>query len=102
MLKRSFILVSVVFLFFVFVTASAFAASASRYNSQADVTRITVEELKARISSGAEIYILDLRAGSSYATSKVRIPGDIHTLFGKLEETTKMIPKDAEIITYCT
>ncbi|VAW34768.1 hypothetical protein MNBD_DELTA02-638 [hydrothermal vent metagenome] len=102
MLKRRFLFAGFVLFVSVFMAAAAFAAPAMKYRSKHDVPRITVEELKARRLGDAGIYILDLRTGASYDRSPFRIPGDIRSMFGELKEKTKRIPRDAEIVTYCT
>ncbi len=102
MLKRRFLFSGFVLLVSVFMAANVFAASEVKYTKNSDVPRISVDELKAKIADGAEIYVLDLRTGASYDRSPVRIKGDIRLLFGELEEKTKDIPRDGEIVTYCT
>jgi len=102
MLKRRFLFAGFVLLISVFMAANVFAASEMKYKQKLDVPRISVTELKAKIASGAEVYVLDLRTGASYDRSPVRIQGDIRSMFGEIEEKTKDIPRDGEIITYCT
>ncbi len=102
MLKRSFIIAGFILFFSVFTASSGFAMQELRYQSKEDVPRITVEELKAKYSSDKEIYILNIRTGAAYTNSAFRIPGDIRSMYGELKEKTMHIPKDAEIVTYCT
>lgn len=66
----------------------------------ADVTRITKEELKAKMEKGEEIIILDTRW--SYDSSKVKIKGAIRIAPNEVETRYKELPRDKEIITYCT
>lgn len=65
----------------------------------ADVQRITKEELKAKIDKGENILILDMRAKGSYDGSKFKIKGAVRLSPAEVESK---ISKDKEIITYCT
>ena len=65
----------------------------------ADVQRITKEELKAKIDKGENIVVLDMRAKGSYDGSKFKIKGAVR--LSPVEVESK-INKDKEVITYCT
>jgi hypothetical protein len=66
------------------------------------VPRITVQELKAKMDKGEDIVIVDVRAGREYADSKIRIRGAIRIPIVQLEVRSNELPRDKEIITYCT
>ncbi|VAV83564.1 hypothetical protein MNBD_DELTA01-2087 [hydrothermal vent metagenome] len=102
MLRRRLLFAGFVLLVSVFMAIPVFAASEMKYKSKHDVPRITVEELKVRLLGDAGVYVLDVRTGASYDRSPIRIPGDVRSMFGELKERTKHIPRDAEIVTYCT
>jgi predicted sulfurtransferase len=66
------------------------------------VPRITVQELKAKIDKGEDIVIIDVRAGREYEDSKIKIKGAVRIPIVKLEDRISELPRDKEIITYCT
>ncbi|MEK6678079.1 MAG: rhodanese-like domain-containing protein [Nitrospirota bacterium] len=66
------------------------------------VTRITKEELKAKLDKGEKIIILDVRTKSSYNGSTMRIKGDVRKEPDMAESWYKELPMDKEIVTYCT
>jgi hypothetical protein len=68
-----------------------------------DVPRMTVQELKARMDGGEDVLIIDVRTGSEYAGSKIKIKGALRIPLFQLEESRyKELPQDKEIIAYCT
>jgi len=66
------------------------------------VPRITVQELKAKIDRGEDVIIIDVRAGREYEESKIKIKGAVRIPIVKLDERSSELPRDREIITYCT
>jgi predicted sulfurtransferase len=66
------------------------------------VPRITVQELKAKIDKGEDVVIIDVRAGREYEDSKIKIKGAVRIPIVKLEDRISELPRDKEIITYCT
>jgi hypothetical protein len=66
------------------------------------IPRITVQELKAKIDKGEDVVIIDVRAGREYEDSKIKIKGAIRIPIVKLEDRISELPRDREIITYCT
>ncbi|HBR17133.1 MAG TPA: hypothetical protein DD725_05945 [Deltaproteobacteria bacterium] len=67
-----------------------------------NVPRITKEELKAKMDKGEDILVLDVRTGMSYTGSKTKIKGSMRMAPNDIEVWSKNLPKDKEIITYCT
>ena len=65
----------------------------------ADVQRITKEELRAKMDKGEDIVILDMRSKGSYDGSNIKIKGAVR--LSPVEVESK-INKDKEVITYCT
>lgn len=82
------------------IVAAFFLTSVFIGMALADVTRITKEELKAKMEKGEKIVILDTRW--SYDSSKVKIKGAIRIAPNEVETRYKELPRDKEIITYCT
>lgn len=66
------------------------------------VPRIIKEELKTKMDKGENIIVLDVRTGGSYDGSKVKIKGALRIAPNEVESRYKELPKDKEIITYCT
>jgi formylglycine-generating enzyme required for sulfatase activity len=65
-------------------------------------SRITVQELKAKMDKGEDIVILDVRTGREYEDSKIKIKGAVRIPLVELESRSNELPKDKEIIAYCT
>lgn len=64
-----------------------------------DVPRISVEEAKGRYDAG-KAYFVDVRDEESYAAT--HIDNALSLPLTELETRYQELPKDAEIITYCT
>jgi membrane protein DedA with SNARE-associated domain len=71
-----------------------------RFLKQIDVARITPEELRGRLDAGENLYIVDLRGGVETDSSSV--PGAIRFSAEDLTANSKQIPRDREIILFCT
>ncbi|MGZ3648112.1 MAG: rhodanese-like domain-containing protein [Syntrophales bacterium] len=67
-----------------------------------DVPKITVQELKARIDKGEDLVIVDVRTGNDYEASKIKIKGAVRIPIVQIEERYRELPKDKQIILYCT
>ena len=66
------------------------------------VPRISVQELKVKMDKGEDVVIVDVRAGREYDDSKIKIKGSIRIPIVQLEARRNELPRDKEIITYCT
>lgn len=66
---------------------------------RSEVTRIAVEDLRAKLNRN-EVTIIDVRDASSFATR--HIPGAINIPFASTESMLDQIPRDKPIVTYCT
>ncbi|MBI5327986.1 MAG: hypothetical protein HZB80_06825 [Deltaproteobacteria bacterium] len=64
--------------------------------------RISIKELKAKMDKGEDIVILDVRTSSAYMGSKIKIKGAVRIDPDSIERKYQSLPKDKEIITYCT
>jgi len=89
-----FFFISIVFLNLLTVPAVFSAAD--------DVPRITVQELKAKMDKGDDLVVVDVRTGNDYENSKLKIKGAVRISIVKIEDRYKELPKDKEIILYCT
>jgi membrane protein DedA with SNARE-associated domain len=71
-----------------------------RFLKQLEVARITPEELRYRIDGGEDLYIVDLR--SRLETDSSTVPGAIRFAAEDLTANSKQLPRDREIILFCT
>lgn len=72
------------------------------YAADGGVPRITKEELKVKMDKGEDVLVLDVRTGGSYTGSNVKIKGAMRFAPNDIDVWSKNLPKDKEIITYCT
>jgi membrane protein DedA with SNARE-associated domain len=71
-----------------------------RFLKQLDVARITPEELRDRLDAGEHPCIVDLRGGLE--TDSIPIPGAVRLSAEDLTAGSTQIPRDREIILYCS
>ncbi|MBI2213285.1 MAG: VTT domain-containing protein [Acidobacteria bacterium] len=64
--------------------------------------RISVGELASRLDAGEQFSIIDLRHAMDFEADPNMIPGAIHLPVEHLERRVGEIPRDREIILYCT
>jgi membrane protein DedA with SNARE-associated domain len=64
--------------------------------------RITPVELKERLDRGEEVFIVDLRHAGDVAVDPRRIPGALHLSPDELDARHAEIPRDREVVLYCT
>jgi len=64
--------------------------------------RITIQKLKQKMDDKEDMIILDVRGNPDYRASLVKIKGAVRIPPGEIEERLKELPKDKEIITYCS
>lgn len=66
------------------------------------IGRIRPEELKARLDAGEEIVIVDLRSSVDFEAEPETIPGALRIDGADLVHQHERIPRDREVILYCT
>jgi membrane protein DedA with SNARE-associated domain len=71
-----------------------------RFLKQIGVARITPEELRGRIDAGEDFYIVDVR--SSLASDAISLPGAIRLSTADLTVNWQQVPRDREIIVFCS
>jgi membrane protein DedA with SNARE-associated domain len=64
--------------------------------------RITPEELKERLDAGEEVFIVDLRHLLDVEADPQHIPGAVHLSPDHLDARHTEIPRDRDIVLYCT
>ncbi len=90
-----------------FLAVGLFAASIvwkfiqrRRFLKQLDIARITPEELRQRMDAGDDLFIVDMR--TSLESDAGAMPGAIRLTTEQLTSNAKQIPRDREIILFCT
>ena len=66
------------------------------------MNRIYPEELQQRLASGEPIAIVDLRHSSQFTIDGAKIPGALHIPPEDLENRQMEIPRDRDVVVYCT
>jgi len=73
-----------------------------RFLRELRIARITVDELKKKIDSGEPLTIVDLRHSMDFEAEPETIPGALHMEAKELEEKSNRLPRDSEVVLYCT
>jgi membrane protein DedA with SNARE-associated domain/rhodanese-related sulfurtransferase len=73
-----------------------------RFLRELRISRITVEELKEKMDEGEEVMIVDLRHHLDFDADPETIPGAFRIDAKELEEKNDHLPRDREVILYCT
>lgn len=66
------------------------------------LARITAGELKALLDSGEPPVIVDVRTKNAHRYDPRRIPGALHMTLDEIGEKVADLPKEREIVLYCT
>ena len=66
------------------------------------IARISPAELKSRIDAGENLEIVDLRHSVDFEADPVTLPGATRLTVEEIEERHDEIPRDRDIILYCT
>ena len=66
------------------------------------MARITAADLRRKQCAGEEVMIIDLRPGEDLTLDPYLIPGAIHLAVEEVEHRHQEIPRDREIIVYCS
>lgn len=67
-----------------------------------EATRITPDEVKARMDRGEKFVFVDSRNDKAWAESDVKLPGAVRLPLKEAERRAGELPRDRTIITYCT
>jgi membrane protein DedA with SNARE-associated domain len=73
-----------------------------RFIRRLRIARITPEELKGRLDAGEAVTIVDLRHPLDYESAPAVIAGAIHLTTNELEARHGEIPRDRDVVLYCT
>jgi membrane protein DedA with SNARE-associated domain len=66
------------------------------------IARVSPEDLKARLDSGEKPLIVDLRTTLDVTAAPYAIPGAIRLAAEDLEHGTRELPRDRDVILYCS
>lgn len=66
------------------------------------LARITVDELKALFDSGEPPLVVDVRTKGAHRYDPRRIPGALHMTLDEIGEKVADLPREREIVLYCT
>jgi membrane protein DedA with SNARE-associated domain/rhodanese-related sulfurtransferase len=66
------------------------------------MARITVDELRRKLDAGEDMVILDLRSSAALEQDPALIRGAIHLSLDDLERRQQEIPRDRDVIVYCS
>ena len=66
------------------------------------MARITVAELRRKLDAGENLAIIDLRPSEELTLDPALIPGAIHLRVDEVEKRHQEIPRDREVIVYCS
>ena len=78
------------------------ASEAPQAAQPAEVERISVEELKEKLAKNEPVFIIDSRSQGSYDATENRIKGAVRIPLDEVESRLAEIPRDKEIVVYCT
>lgn len=73
-----------------------------RFLNNLRIARITADELKHRMDSGEDVVIVDLRSALEVEAEPLTIPGAVQMDAADLEEAFEVIPRDREIVVFCS
>ena len=73
-----------------------------RFYALLDMARINVDELRERMQGDRLPVIVDVRSASSVSLERRRIPGALQMPVHEVEHQARSLPRDREIILYCT
>lgn len=73
-----------------------------RFLRQLRISRITVDELKEKMDGGEQIVIVDLRHSMDFEADPQTIPGAFRMDAAELQEKNDRLPRDRDVILYCT
>ncbi len=73
-----------------------------RFLRKIRIARITPEELKTMLDDGLDVMVVDVRDRLDFEVEPAIIPGALHLSIDELEARHREIPRERDIILYCT
>ncbi|HKS97347.1 MAG TPA: VTT domain-containing protein [Terriglobia bacterium] len=66
------------------------------------IARITPEELKQKLEAGEPLVVVDLRNSTEFDAADGKLPGALHLDPREIEQHHDEIPRDRDVVLYCT
>jgi rhodanese-related sulfurtransferase len=76
--------------------------SRRRFLRRLRIARMSPEELKAKMDGGQDVVVVDVRDRIDFEAEPTIIPGALHMAIDELDDRHHEIPRDREIVLYCT
>lgn len=73
-----------------------------RFIRELRIARITPEELKQKLDANEHVVVVDLRHSVEFDSDNVKLPGAMHLDPEEIENRHQEIPRDRDIVLYCT
>ena len=73
-----------------------------RFLRELRIARITPEELKRKLDAGEDVVVVDLRHSLDFEAEPQTIPGAFRLEAAELEQMHEHIPRDRDVVLYCT
>lgn len=67
-----------------------------------EATRVTVDEIKARMDRGEQFVFVDSRNPTAWGAATTKLPQAIRVPAEEVEQHLDEIPRDHTVVTYCT
>lgn len=67
-----------------------------------EATRVTTDEVKARMDKGEKFVFVDSRNPKAWAEADTKLPGAIRVPADEAQQHLNEIPRNHTVITYCT
>jgi rhodanese-related sulfurtransferase len=64
--------------------------------------RISIKEVKAKLDSGEQVFIIDTRNQNAWREADTILPGARRIHYSELEQHLDELPRQGTIVTYCT
>lgn len=77
-------------------------AQRQRFLRELRIARITPEELMKKLEAGEDLLVVDLRHSVEFEAEAVKVRGALHLLPQELDQRHQEIPRDREVVLYCT
>jgi membrane protein DedA with SNARE-associated domain/rhodanese-related sulfurtransferase len=76
--------------------------SRRRFLRRIRIARITPQELKTMLDAGQDVMVVDVREPIDFEAEPAIIPGALHLTTEELEQRHREIPRERDIVLYCT
>ena len=73
-----------------------------RFLRELRIARITPEELMEKLKAGEPIVVVDLRHSVEFEADDVKVRGAFHMMPEEIERRHLEIPRDRDVVLYCT